>query len=326
MRRRDRPGQHEQRVVPDDREAVEPGPRREAELLRHRLAHDQGAARGIRQGRRVARGDLPIDLRKAQGHLFGVEGRLELGERRGGRLGADGLVGVDHAAVGQGHRQQLAREGSGCRGRRRTPVRLGGELVELGAVEVPLGRDQLGRDALVHQPLRVARRDARTERRRSLSRRAERHPAHHLDAGRDDDVVRAGDHALRGEVRGLLARAALAIDRDSGHALVEAGGEQRVARHVAALLAGLADASHQHVVDLHRLQAVALEQGAQHVGEQIGGVGLREGAARLALAGCGSHDIHDYCVVHVTPRSASVRCGFDATLMQTKRLSMPPGE
>ena len=89
-------------------------------------------------------------------------------------------------------------------------------------VMLPLVGDQLGGDALRHEPalVGVASADARPERIAELAvghRRSHRHAGHHLDAGRDDDVVGAGDHALGGEVGGLLARSALAVDRRAGH-------------------------------------------------------------------------------------------------------------
>ena len=80
------------------------------------------------------------------------------------------------------------------------PVRPGGELVELLAREAPLRGDQLGRDALVHEALGVARAQPRAVGVGACRARSERHAAHRLDAARDDDVGLAGDHRLRGEV------------------------------------------------------------------------------------------------------------------------------
>ena len=126
-------------------------------------------------------------------------------------------------------------------GPRRPPARasagLAAERVHLVAVDRPLVGDQLGRDALRHQPalVGVARAEPRAERVAVLAvghRRAHRHPGHHLDTAGDDDVVRAGDHALGREVRGLLARPALAVDGRAGHRLGPPGGEHGVAGDV----------------------------------------------------------------------------------------------
>ena len=96
-------------------------------------------------------------------------------------------------------------------------------------------------------------------------RRAHRHARHALDAGRDHDVVRAGDHALGGEVHRLLGRPALAVDRRARHRLGEPGGEHGVAADVDALVADLHDATHDHVVDQRGIEVVALDERAQRV-------------------------------------------------------------
>ena len=133
----------------------------------------------------------------------------------------------------------------------------GAERVHVLAGDAPLVGDQLGRDALRHEPalVGVAGADLRAERVAELAvghRGAHRHTGHHLDAGGDDDVVGAGDHALGGEVGGLLAGPALAVDGRARHVLRPAGGEHGVAGDVHALLADLHHAAHDDVVDERR--------------------------------------------------------------------------
>ena len=106
------------------------------------------------------------------------------------------------------------------------------ELVELLTCEVPLVGDQLGGDALRNEAalVGVAGADRRTERPAELAvghRRPHRHTGHHLHAPGDDDVVGAGDDPLGGEVGGLLAGAALAVDRRAGDGLRPAGRQAR---------------------------------------------------------------------------------------------------
>ncbi len=89
--------------------------------------------------------------------------------------------------------------------------------------------------------------------------RRHRRARHRLDAARDRDVVRAGDHALRDEVRGLLRRAALAVDARRRHLPRQPRGDPRVAGHVAALLPRLGHAAADDVVDARGIEVVALD-------------------------------------------------------------------
>ena len=102
------------------------------------------------------------------------------------------------------------------------------------------------------------------------------HARHVLDAGRDHDVVRAGHHTLRREVRGLLRRTALPVDGGADRRLGEPGGERGVAGDVDALLADLHDATHDHVVDERGVEAVARDDLADHVRGEIDGVHVLE--------------------------------------------------
>jgi hypothetical protein len=63
----------------------------------------------------------------------------------------------------------------------------------------------------------------------------DRDQAHALHAAGDDQVAGAAQHRLRGEVRRLLRRAALAVDRGAGHLVGQARREPAGARDVAGL-------------------------------------------------------------------------------------------
>ena len=82
-RRRDRTGEHRDRVDAGERERVEAGARLEPELRRLLLAHDEHRGRTVGDLRRVGGGDDTVFL----------EGGLELGQRLHRRVGPDALVG-----------------------------------------------------------------------------------------------------------------------------------------------------------------------------------------------------------------------------------------
>src|SRR5690606_26603652 len=113
-------------------------------------------------------------------------------------------------------------------------------------------------------------------------RGAHRHLAHDLDAGGDDDVVGTGHDGLGGEVRRLLRRAALAVDGGGGDVLGPAGGQHGVAADVQRLGPGLHDAAHDDVLDEHGIEVVALHQGVEDLGGEVGRVPAGEVSGRLS--------------------------------------------
>ena len=137
---------------------------------------------------------------------------------------------------------------------------------------------------------------------------------HVLDAGGDDDVVRAGHHALRGEVRRLLRRTALAVDRGADHRLGEAGRERRVATDVDGLVADLHDTAHDHVFDQRGVEVVAGDERPQRVRREVDGVHVLE--LPVALAERGADGVDDHGVLHDSSRGLDPKtrpagqCGF----------------
>jgi len=98
-----------------------------------------------------------------------------------------------------------------------------------------------------------------------------RHPAHRFDAAGDHDIVGAGGDALRGEMHGLLARAAFAVDHDRRHMHRKSGREHRHPGDVG-LLAGLRDAADDDVVDERRIERVSRDDRLEDGREQINGM------------------------------------------------------
>ena len=130
----------------------------------------------------------------------------------------------------------------------------------------------------------------------SANRRSHRHSGHHLDTCCHHDVVRAGDHTLRREVRGLLTRAALPVDGRARNVFGPARREHRVAGDVGRLLADLHHTSHDDVVDHRRVEARALDEGVQRLGREVDGMPVLQLPVPPAER-CPDR-IHDHCVRH----------------------------
>ena len=89
----------------------------------------------------------------------------------------------------------------------------------------------------------------------------------------------------------------------AGTRLRQLRGEHRVAADMEGLLARLADAAHDHIVDRGRIDPGAVDQGVQHLRGQIDRVPVLQRAA--ALAPGGAHRIDDIGLGH--SRSPYVR-------------------
>ncbi len=106
----------------------------------------------------------------------------------------------------------------------------------------------------------------------------------------------SGNHAGGGEVNRLLAGSALPVDRHAGHGLRPPGGQQGSAADVHRLLAGLHDATPDHVVDEAGINAGLLDQSVEHLRGQVGGVDA--GQASVALSDGRTNRLDDDCFSH----------------------------
>ena len=79
-----------------------------------------------------------------------------------------------------------------------------------------------------------------------------------FDAAADRHVVLAAHHLRGGEIDQVEARGAEAVDLHARHRVAEARGERAHAGDVAARFADRVDAAHHHVVDLSRIEVVAV--------------------------------------------------------------------
>ena len=115
-----------------------------------------------------------------------------------------------------------------------------------------------------------------------------RRAAHALDAAGDVEVAfAAGDGARRVDHR-LQAARAQAVDGDARRGRRQAGEQRGEARDVAAVLARLRDAAHDHVADLRGVDLVARHHFLQHFGGEVVGTHRRELAGVAADRGAQS--------------------------------------
>jgi hypothetical protein len=92
---------------------------------------------------------------------------------------------------------------------------------------------------------------------------------------------------LCGEVDGLLAGAALAVDGRRRDVVGKSRAQPRHSAGGGGLLAHLGDTADQHVVDGARVEIVTYEQPRQCLCEQIDRMDIRQGATGAAAsAGC----------------------------------------
>ncbi len=299
---RDGAGEHRDRVDTGQGEGVEPSPGGETEGLGLLLAHDQHGGSAVADLRRVAGGD----------HAVGFEGRLEVGQCLDGGAGADALVrcvefvGLDEFAgllvAGLGpDGDDLVVEATLGVGPLGPLLAQGTEGVEVVARQAPLLGDDLGRDALGHQPadVGIAQAHRLAEREADVldhGRGAHGDHAHDLDAGGDDDVVGPGHHALGGEMGRLLRRTALTVDGGRRDRLGPAGGQHRVAPDVERLRPDLHHAAHDDVVDERGVEIVALGERLEGLGGEVDRVPARE--LSVALASGGADGVDDDCGGH----------------------------
>ena len=140
-------------------------------------------------------------------------------------------------------------------------------------------------------------------------RDAHRHPGHRLDAGGDNHVIGPGHHALRGEVRRLLARAALAVDRQARDRLRPTRSKNGVAADIEGLFTHLGYAAHDHVVDELGIQVGPFGQGLEGLGGQVRRMPVLQSSVPLAHRGADGVDDHGFR--HEI--SLSIRRGDDRT-------------
>jgi hypothetical protein len=169
------------------------------------------------------------------------------------------------------------------------------DLIELGARDLPLVGDHLGRDPLGHEvvALQQLRREGHAVLLHDLGGVGEGDVAHVLDPPSDRHVVDAGGDQSGAEVDRLLGGAALAVDGGRRGLDREARLEPGVATDVDALLAELLRAAGDHVTYLGGLDPGPLDQLRVALGQQVRGMGLLVIALLLVAAPDRSADCLD---------------------------------
>jgi hypothetical protein len=89
---------------------------------------------------------------------------------------------------------------------------------------------------------------------------------------------------MAAKVHGLLSRTAEAVERHTGGVERPPGVERRHAGDVHRAVAAAGATTHDHVVDVGRVEAVARLQGVEHLGEDPLRVDRVQGTVLLALA------------------------------------------
>src|SRR4051812_45087293 len=283
-RRRDGRREHVDRVGAAHGEMVHSGAGSEVVLLERPLADHEDRGGAVRDLRRDRRGDpAALAHRLERLHL------LEAGVTPRTFVGGDAFVSGD-----------LAVEPALVDRLDRPPMRLEREGLHVLAGDAPLLGDELGAVELVDRLVAVARDPAlrpaegvgllQSDGGGGAEGRADRDLAHVLHAAGDDDVLGAAHDALGGEVQGLLARAALAVDRRTGHLFRQTGGQPRGAGDVARLRPQRVEAAEDDVFDHRGVDAGPADELFEDVRPQVGGVGGRQTTVLLADRGADRFD------------------------------------
>ena len=216
------------------------------------------------------------------------ERRLELAERLDRRAGADELVVVEDDVVvevldrddGVGELALVARGGGAL-------LRAGGVRVDVLAAELLDRRDEVGADALRDERRVVVRLGVH---RPGAAVGAHRHARHRLDAAGEDEVLPAGGDLLRGDVDGLEARGAEAVELDAGDGVGQAGLDRGGLGDVGALVADRRDAAEHDVVDAVRVELLVADRASRASGRRRGRPAWSRAGSRCSCpcrAGCG---------------------------------------
>ena len=236
-----------------------------------------------------------------------LEDRSEAGERLGGGLPQALIAGDGHRLAGVGavlealggvDGEGLPIEPAFVPRALRIGLRPDAQLLEVGAAQAATLGDPVGGRELVrqiHRPVVGAGHAVLAV----ADGRAERDPAHRLDAAGDADVHGARVDEVGDEVVGLLRGRALAVDGRARGLPGQAGGEPGAAGDVVALRTGLGHAAADDLLDQGGVDACAADDLLLGGAQQVRGVEARQRAA--CLADRGAYGLDDDGISHGFP-------------------------
>jgi len=158
-------------------------------------------------------------------------------------------------------------------------------------------RDALGRDILARHIDVPGSRPGRA--RVSPGRGAQRHPAHRLDPARDPDADRVRRDEPGHQVRRLLRRTALRVQRQAAGRMRQPGVQPGRPGDVVRLLARLRDATACYLLYLGRRDPRPVDQRRLRGAQDLGRVHARQHAA--ALSDRGPYRLDDHRGPHGPP-------------------------
>ena len=176
------------------------------------------------------------------------------------------ILGKRTARVAYRHRQYFPLEPACLAGRCRALMALQGKTVQRFLVQAVLARHHFCAYELAEHGFAESTRNGRAmvvAKPRLLRKRtgtAHGHAGHGLDTGGNHHIHGPRHDRLRSKMNRLLRRSALPIDARARHRLGQLRRQHRIARHVARLLAHLADTSHEHIVDGARIGVDSVHQ------------------------------------------------------------------
>src|SRR3984885_13163234 len=227
------------------------------------------------------------------------ERRFERSERLHGRVGSHVLVLVENSeAVDVLYFYDRAAEAAVAPSLCCALLTLDRVGVDIVAREAVFGGDEIRGNALGHEIFDHGAAGVDGPR---AAGRANADAAHRLDAAADGHVLLPRHDLRGGEINGIEAGGAKAVDLHAGDGFAVAGMKRGDARDVAAGFTDRVDNTHNDVVAQGRIEFVALLDGAERLAREIKRGHFVQRAVHFAAAARRSYVVVNQCVGHGFP-------------------------